>query len=135
MALNFNQIENLLVKSKVESSLAELIISYSALKQKIEDIENHSWYFKQIIDSKKQHLSTLDSQFEKMRELFNEATLDYFIHKINENNLYLSELEENGNSRINRISSSWKIAENDLFSEVIRLNTKMDSLELINYYF
>ena len=134
MALKFNQIENLLVKNKDESSLAELIISYAILKQSIEDTQSHSWYFKQGLESKKQELSTLNIHFEEMRELFNEATLDYFINKINENNLYLSDLEGKEKSNNHRISSSWKISENELFSELIRLKTKMDFLNTIEYY-
>ena len=134
MALNFTQIENLLIKNKSESSLVELIIAYSTLKQKLKDTENHSWYFKHGIESKRQEMSSLNNHFEKTRELFNEATIDHFIHKINENNLYLSGFEGKGRSLNQRISYSWKIGENEFFNELIRLKSKIESVMPIDYY-
>ncbi|MBA6154211.1 hypothetical protein [Gelidibacter maritimus] len=134
MALNFNQIENLLVKYKSDSSLAELIIKYSALKQELEDTENHSWYFKQGIESKMQEIDSLNNHFEKMRALFNESKIDFFINKINVNNEYLSGLEGKGTSFIQRISYSWKVGENELFNELIRLKSKTELLMGIDYY-
>lgn len=134
MALNFNQIEKLIIETQDESSLASIIISYSKIKQKLEDTTNHSWYFKQGIEASQQKLVSLNNDFEKIRELFNESTIDYFIHQINENNLYLSSFEGKGKSLIQRTSYSWKSGENDFFTELIRIKSKKDTLMPIDYY-
>lgn len=134
MALNFNQIENLIVKKRSESSVASIIISYSTLKQKLKDTENHTWYFKKGIESKRQKLASLNNDFEKIRALFNESTIDFFIHEINENNLYLSGVEGKGRSLNQRMLYSWKISNNNFFKELIRLKSKTKILMPLNYY-
>lgn len=134
MTLNLNQIENLLVKKESESSLAELIIAYSTLKQTIDDTENHSWYFKQGIESKRQEMVSINNHFEKMRALYNASTIDFFINKINENKNYLAGFEGKGRSLNQCISYSWRVGENEFFNELIRLKSKTELLMPIDYY-
>jgi len=134
MALNITQIENLLVNNKSKSTFFQLIIAYSKLKQKLEDTENHSWYFKKGIESKRQEMSSLNNHFEKMRELFNESTIDFFLDKINENNEYLAASKGKYMGFNKRVVCSWKISDNRYFNELIRLKSKTELLMPIAYY-
>ena len=134
MALDFNQIEKLLIKNKSDSSLVDLIIEYSKLKQALNDTENHSWYFKQGIESKQQELWALADRFEKLRVLFNSSTIDCFINKINDNNDYLSDSEGNYRGFNHRTVCSWKRNENELFHEFIQLKSRIEFLMRIDYY-
>lgn len=134
MSLNFNQIENLLVKKKNESTLALIIIAYLTLKQKLEDTENHTWYFRQGIESKQGKMASLNNDFEGIRELFNGATLDFFIAEVNENNLRISRYNENDMNIIERMGRAMLRGNVAFYSELIRLKSKTELLMPINYY-
>ncbi|TXD82141.1 hypothetical protein ESY86_15865 [Subsaximicrobium wynnwilliamsii] len=134
MALKMTQIENLLVNNKSKSTFFELIIAYSRLKHKIEDTENHSWYFKKGLESKMEEMASLNNHFEKMREVFHESTIDSFTDKINENNLYLAASEGKYKGFNKRVVCSWKISENRYFNELMSLKGKTELLMPIDYY-
>ena len=134
MALNFKRIEDLLIKGKNESSLVRIIIDYSTLKRKIESPDNQSWYFKQGIESSKQRLGLLKIEYEEIRKLFNETSIDFFIEKINENMVYKSGYEKNGMNSIQQMHYSSIISENKFFNELIRLKSRTKLLMPIDYY-
>ncbi len=134
MSLNINQINNLILKKQDETSLASILIEYAALKQKLEDTTNHSWYFKKGIEAFQEKLSNLNNDFEKIRALFNDSTIDAFIYNINENNLYLSGIKGAGQGINQQRSYYWKIYENKFFNALIRLKSKIDTIKPIGYY-
>lgn len=76
----------------------------------------------------------MTKEYEEIRKLFNESSIDYFIEKVNENLLFKSSYERNGMNTIQRIQYSFIINENNLFNELIRLKNKTKVIKSINYY-
>ena len=134
MALKFKDIENLLVKKKDESSLESIIIAYSTLKQKIENTDNHSWYFKQGLESSKQRLMSLNNDYEEIRVLFNDSSVDYFIERTNRNSAITSSYEGKSMGAIQIFHYSHLMGESKFLNELIRLKSKTEVLMPIDHY-
>jgi len=134
MPLDFKKIENLLIKKRDKSSLIRIIVEYSTLKQKLENPENQSWYFIKGIESSKNRLISLKNEFNVIRRIFNETTIDELIEIINENLKYKSHYEKNGMNMVQRMHYSSIISEIEFAKELIRLKSKTDSLKEIDYY-
>ena len=132
--MDFKRIEHLFIKKKDESSFIRIIIEYSSLKQKIENSENQSWYFKQGIDSSKERLIALTKEFEEIRKTFNENSIDELIERINENLKYKSGYERNGMNTIQQMHYSSIISQIVFYNELIRLKSKTELLKDIEYY-
>ena len=134
MAIAFKKIENLLLKRKNESTLENIIITYSILKQKIEDADNQSWYFKQGMESSEQRLASLNNEYEDIRKSFNESTIDDFIERINRNSSITSNCEGKSMGAIQLMHYSYLIGESKFLNELIRLKSKTELLMSIDYY-
>lgn len=134
MAIKLTSIEDLLVKSKNESSLENIIIEYSTLKQKVENSDNQSWYFQKGLEASNQRLSSLNNDYEEIRELFNESTIDDFIERINENYSITSSYEGKSMGAIQLMYYSYKLSESRFYNELIRLKSKTGLLMPIGYY-
>ena len=134
MALKFKEIENLLLNRKNESSLENIIIEYATLKQKIDNTNNQSWYFKHGLESTLEKLFFLNIEFEKIRKSFNESTIDDFIEKINENSMITTSYEGNYMGAIKLMHYSSMIGESKFLNELIRLKSKTESLMSVDYY-
>ena len=134
MAIKFKEIENLIIKRKSESSLERIIIQYSTLKQKIENSENKSWYFKQGMESSVQKLISLNNDYEEIRMVFNESTIDLFIERINRNSSIATRYEEKPMGAIKLMHHSYLMGESEFFTELIRLKSKTELLMAIDYY-
>lgn len=59
--------ENLILKNKSRASVSGILIEYSYLKQKLENTDNHSFYFKKGLVSKREILACLVKDFEEIR--------------------------------------------------------------------
>ncbi len=134
MAIKLKSIENLLVKSKNESSVENIIIEYCTLQQKVQNSENQSWYFKQGLEASKQKLTSLNNDYEEIRKLFNESSIDLFIERINENSSITSGFEGKSMGAIQLMHYSYKLNEIEFFNELIRLKNKTGLLMSIDYY-
>jgi len=134
MSLHFKKIESLLIKRESETRLARIIIDYSTLKHKLENPDNQSWYCKRGIESNKQKLLSLTKEYEEIRNLFNESSIDYFIANINENLKIKSWYERNGMNTIQQMHYLSIISKNEFFSELVRLKSKTELLMPIDYY-
>lgn len=134
MKPKINPIESLFSKNRNETSLANLILNYASLKQKIENTNEYSWYFKRGLDSNLKKLAALSADFERIRKLFNEANVDFFLQKIAENDAYLIKLEGKYKSFSQRILYSWKISNIQFLKELIQLKSNVKTLKPIDYY-
>lgn len=134
MSLNFTQIQNLLVKNKIESSLVAIITEYSTIKQKLNNLSHQSWYFRQGIEASEERMFSLNNDFEEIRKLFNESTIDFFIQVINKNNKKLTCIKGTGTSSIQRMRYFSILGENEFFNELIRLKSKTELLMPIDDY-
>lgn len=134
MALNLKMIENLLIKEKGKSNLASIIWKYAALKQKLDDTNNQSWYFKKGIESYEQTLVDLANDYEEIRGLFNETTADHFINEINKNNAYISNFDKNAMNAVAYMGFGLMRNKNRFYKELIGLKNKTDVLMSMDYY-
>ena len=134
MPLDFKKIENLLIKKSDQLSLIRIIVEYSTLKQKLENPESQSWYFIKGIESSKNRLISLKNEFNEIRRIFIETTIDELIEIINENLKYKSHYEKNGMNMVQRMHYSSIISEIEFAKELMRLKSKTDSLKEIDYY-
>lgn len=134
MALYFNQIEHLLIKKQDESSLETIMSEYATIKQKIQNSDDQSWYFKRAMESNMQRLSALKEEFEEIRQLFNQSDLDFFIEKINENTSVAASYKGKDMGLIKFIHLSFINGESKFFGELIRLKSKTEFLMPIDYY-
>ncbi|WP_026449582.1 hypothetical protein [Aequorivita capsosiphonis] len=134
MALNLKKVENLLVQEKTESSLASILLEYAIIKQKLENSDNQSWYFKKGVDSYRKSLLSLTNDYEKIRELFNETSIDFFIDEINKNNAYISNFNKDALNAVVYMSFGMLRSRNKFYNELIRLKSKTDLLMPMEYY-
>lgn len=134
MALKFKEIEKILVKGKNESSLENIIIEYSTLKQKVENSDNQSWYFQKGLEASNQRLTSLNNDYEEIRKLFNDSTIDDFIERINGNSSITSSYEGKSMGAIQLLYYSYKLSESRFFNELIRLKSKTELLMPIECY-
>lgn len=134
MALNLKMIESLLIKSTSESTLASILLEYAIVKQKLEDMDSQSWYFRQGKESFRLRLASLTHDFESIRELFNEAPIDFFIHNIHKNNLYISGFDKKAINSIVYMSFGLLRSKNKFYTELIQLKSKTKTLMPIDFY-
>lgn len=134
MAIKFEEIENILVKRKNESSLEGIIIAYASLKQKIDNLDNQSQYFKQGEQSSRGRLVSLNNDYEVIKNLFNESTLDFLIEQINQNSSITSSYEAKPRGAIQLMHCSYLIDESAFFTELLRLKSKTELLMPLDYY-
>lgn len=135
MALKINEILNLLVENKTGSPLMLLTEEYCTLKQKLENLENQSWYFKKALASHQKKVVSIENEYQKIRYLFNTSNLDSFIQILNECNETLTLLGGPSGSLFRRIRYYDALRKIDFFNELIRLKGKTEVLEPVNHYF
>src|SRR5690554_4098693 len=134
MPVRLKNIENIILKKKSESTLASILIEYATLSQKFATADSQSWYFKQAKESTNRKLESLLERYKEIRSLFNENSIDYFIHKINKNNSHIAHLKENGMNSISYLTCTSLSDENAFITELIRLKSKTKTLMPIDYY-
>lgn len=134
MAINLQQIYNLVGKKKSHSALAEIMMEYAKLKKSLENTADKSWYFKKAIETKKEKLVDLNNDFEKIRSLFNENTIDDFLHKINKNNESIARFTPEGRNAITVLASNALKNDSEFMTELIRLKSKTKYIEPLDYY-
>lgn len=132
--MDIRRIERIITNCKDESSLIKIIVEYFTLKQKLENPEKQSWYFKQGIESSKRKLIELNEKFEEIRKIFNETTIDELIERINKNQEIKSFYETNGMNTIQQIHYSSILSNNKFYSELLHLKSKTKILMDINHY-
>lgn len=124
MAINFKRFGDLLFKKKNESSLVRILLEYFSIKQKLENPDNQSWFFKKGIESNKQKLVTLTKEYNEIRKTFNENTIDFFIEKINKNLEDKLSIEKHGMNTLTQMYYSSILSSNEFYNELIRLKRK-----------
>lgn len=134
MKLKLKGIENLLVKKQTESNLASILLEYAINKQKLHDADDHSWYYKKGIESLRKRLSSLEEDYENIRNLFNKSSIDFFIHEINKNNAYISNFNKDAMNAVAYMGFGFRGSRNKFYKELIQLKSKTDLLMPMDYY-
>ncbi len=132
--MNLDQIENLLLKKKDESTLANIIISYAGLKQKIENTQSHSWYFKRALPNKREKLNDLIEEFEEFRAFYNQATIDDLLEEIRNIEDFQSVFTKEGRNVITVKCYQLAEGKKKFYTELIRLKSKTPVLESLDFY-
>jgi len=135
MTLSLKRIEDLIIKKKDATSLIRIVLEYSTLKQRLEEPENQTWYFKKGIESRKRRLNRLKVEFNEIRKTFNESSVDSFLVLINENLMIKKTHEKCQRMNLFHLMHYRSlIRENEFFLELIRLKSKTELLKPIDYY-
>lgn len=134
MALKLNQVIDVLTEKNEQTTVVKIIIEYSTLKQKLDNLEDQSWYFKKSLEISNQKLIDLKSQYEVIRTRLNEHTIDDFIGFLNEQNQKLEKLNKYPKNTIFLISTSVIKSDIDYLNELIALKSKADVFPPMSHY-
>jgi hypothetical protein len=134
MPLDANKLQGLLFKKQDNSSLARILLEYATLVQKVEAPSGQSWYFKKGLEANKKRILDLTKEFNDIKDMFNDATIDALLGKINENSEGKRHYEKYGMNTIQQMHYSKMNSENEFLRELIRLKSKTKSLRDIDYY-
>lgn len=134
MPLDAKKLQGLLFKKQDSSSLARILLEYATLLQKVEASNSQSWYFKQGLEANKKRILDLKKEFNSIKDMFNAATIDALLTKINENTEGKHHYEKYGMNTIQQMHYSKMSSENEFLNELIRLKSKTKSLRDIDYY-
>lgn len=134
MAINFKVIENVLFGKQSKSGIVKILLEYSALKEKIDDADNQTWYFKKALDSHIEKLSSLNEDYEKIRTYFNDSSVDYLISELNENQRKLVEFESRSKNSLQQMVCSITRGRIEYLNELIRLKSKTPALMPLPHY-
>lgn len=134
MAIDLEKIIPLLANVAGKTVLADLVLEYATLKQKLDDSENQTWYFRKAMDSHERRLKNLGKRHERARKFFNQSTIDVLIHRVNQNNQQIHELEKERMGMNRRLMYLSLVAENNRFNELIQLKKRTKTLQSIDYY-
>jgi hypothetical protein len=72
------------LNQKTYSQLENIILEYAGLLQKMNNVEQQSWFFKKAEENNLLKLNNLKSQFEKMRTEVNDTSIDDLIESLND---------------------------------------------------
>ncbi len=82
MAIKIEGLLGLLLPGKIEFKIADILMEYSVLREKLNTADRQSRYFRKAIESKKTRLLELQKEFEEIRILFNESSVDFLIEQL-----------------------------------------------------
>ncbi len=71
--------ELLLSNHKSKNNIVSIILEYAILKQKLDVVNNQSWYFKNGIESNKKKLKSLETSYINFQNYYNSHTQDDLI--------------------------------------------------------
>ena len=134
MALDSKKLQGLLFKEQSSSSLARILLEYATLTQKMESPDSQSWYFKKGLEANRKRILRLKKEFNDIKDIFNAATVDTLLSRIDENLVVKLHYEKHGMGMIGQMHYSKVISENEFLRELIRLKSKTKSLHDIDYY-
>ena len=134
MALDSKKLQGLLIKEQNSSSLSRILLEYATLTQKMESPESQSWYFKKGLEANKKRILRLKKEFNNIKDIFNAATVDTLLSKIDENLEIKSHYEGRGVGMIGQMHYSSVVSQNKFLRELVRLKGKTNSLHDIDYY-
>lgn len=95
MAIDFDEVITILnLKQRSSFQLESIMLEYGSLIQKMENLEQQSWFFKKGEKNNRLRLIKLKSQFEKMRTDVNETDMNNLIESLNDHQANLAFLKK-----------------------------------------
>ncbi len=134
MALDIEKIMTLFAHISGKSMIADLVLEYAALKQKLDNPDKQSWYFLKGLDMHKQRLIFLFDRYEGIRTFFNQSTVDDLIETVNDHQHQITELEKGWMGMLTRMKYEYLTSEKKRFNEFIQLKSRINKLQTIDYY-
>ena len=85
MAIDFDEVITILsLKQRSSFQLESIILEYGSLIQKMDNMEQQSWFFKKAEKNNRLKLIELKSQYEKMRNDVNGTDMNNLIESLND---------------------------------------------------
>jgi uncharacterized protein with ParB-like and HNH nuclease domain len=85
MAIHLNEIKTVLnLNEKTHSHLETIILEYGNLVQKMNNMEQQSWLFKKAVENNLIRVSSLKSEFDKIKTEVNTSGIDDLIVSLND---------------------------------------------------
>lgn len=119
-----------------EPDYIRIILEYAALQQKLDHVEDQSWYFKQGLAANRKKLSDLNARFEEIRRDFNEVSLDDLIAAKNKAaGNKRSILNRKGIGLILQVAHAATVSRIRYLDDLIELKSRVTEIKSIHYYF
>ena len=138
--LTLNEVEELLVNQfRQTTEIEELILNYAALREKLENIEEQSWYFKQGISNHREDLKDYMERFDAIRIEINNSSKDELltkIHKLEEKAQERKKMHEEfrGSVFIHRLNMGVITNRLNIYKELYAVKSRCQEVESIDYY-
>ncbi len=124
------------LNEKKHSQIENILFEYGNLKQKLQNVEAHSWAFKKGLENHKKKLVTLKKEFDSIRSGFNSTSLDELIYQLNKENEGLKSFESKSyrNMIVNIAIASFR-SKIVYLQLLIDIRSRTDEIKEIDYYF
>ncbi len=124
------------LNEKKHSQIESILFEYGTLKQKLQNVEAHSWAFKKGLENHKKKLVTLKKAFDSIRSDFNATSLDELIYQLNKENEGLKSYESKSyRGIIDRIAIASFRSKIVYLQLLIDIRSRTDEIKEIDYYF
>jgi len=124
------------LNEKKYSQIESIIFEYGTLKQKLQNVEAHSWAFKKGLENHQKKLVTLKKEFEGIRSDFNSTDLDELIFQLNKENEGLKSFESKSyRGMIDRIAIASFRSKIVYLQLLIDIKSRTDEIKEMDYYF
>lgn len=135
MLFKLNSVVNHIEPEIKESFLIRTIGAYATLKNKIDNLEDQSWYFKKAIDNHFESLNNLKNKFETVKNDFNQFSVDDIIEILQKKEeLYQRCMRRSMPLVVKIMGSQSDKNQINYYNELLTLKSKIKNLESIDYY-
>jgi hypothetical protein len=134
--INANKFVQFISPEMSDSIVFMTVVQYATLKQKIDDPAEQSWYFKKGIESQLKRIKKLNTEFELIREFYNQTDVDTLIQLLKEEKEQLEIILNNKtmSRMIRSILINSKNNSINYYHQLLALKSKIDVLQSIDYY-
>jgi len=135
MSVNLNEIITTLnLKPKTYSQLETIILEYGNLVQKMNNIEQQTWFFKKAEENNRLKLNDLKSQFEEIRATINSSSIDDLIEAVSSENEKISNIKKMEMNSIIYIGLASLNSRKAHIEELMEIKSRVDEMKELDYY-
>ena len=135
MAIRLEQLSSLIAKKDATNTLSRILVEYAVLKEKLNDIEKQSWYFRNALDSNQNKLEALKKEYEEIQSFYNSSTKEDFNALITEETAKIKSIREGQHSvLIKQIAFSSMNHKLELYQGLLHIKQQIPQLMDIDQY-
>ena len=135
MAIRLEQLSRLIADKDATNTLSRILVEYAVLKEKLNDIEKQSWYFRNALDSNQNKLEALKKEYEEVQSFYNNSTKADLSALISEETAKIISIREGQHSvLIKQIAHSSMTHKLKLYQDLLHLKQQIPQLMDIDYY-